>query len=89
MQTRRMRLLREKHGVSIYELSRCGGISHQRLSQIELGTGNVTVHMNRLVETAFARLIAARRREVAALEKDLRIYRKHLLDFVEELEDDL
>lgn len=87
MQSRRMRLLREKHGVSIYELGRCGGISHQRLSQIELGMGTATIHLTRLVETAFASLIAERRRELAALEADFQTYRKCLLEFVEEKEE--
>lgn len=83
---RRMRLLREKHGIPIMELGRCCDVSQQRLTQIELGSANTTTHMNRLVETAFVRLIAARRRELAALEKDFQIYRKCLLDFVEEEE---
>jgi len=53
-----------------------------------LGTGSATGHMNRLVETAFARLVAAKRRELAALEEYLQMYGKQLLDFVDELEGD-
>lgn len=86
MQTRRMRLLREKHGIPLLELSRCCEASVQRLCQIELGTGNATAHMNRLVETAFARLIVAKRRELTALEADFQTYRKCLLDFITEQE---
>lgn len=84
MRTRRMRLLREKHGVTIHELSRHSEISPQRLSQIELGMGTVTAHMNRLVETAFVRLISARRRDLVTLEEDFQTYRKNLLDIVDE-----
>jgi len=44
MQCKHMRLMREKHGISMLELSRYSDISRQRLCEIELGDGNVTVH---------------------------------------------
>jgi len=88
MKNRRMRFLREKHGIPLLELSRYSDASQQRLAQIELGTGSATGHMNRLVETAFARLVATKRRELAALEEDLQKHGKQLLDFVDELEGD-
>ena len=79
-----MRYLREKHDISIAELSRYCDISPQRLSQIELGEGNVTVHMCMLVETAFGRLIAERRKKLAELEKDYNSQQLYLLDLIEE-----
>ena len=84
MQTRRMRLLREKHGISVRELGRHCGISYQRLFQIELGEGSVTVHMKQHIEKAFSGLIASRQQELSALELDFEKYRSNLLDFVEE-----
>ena len=84
MQTRRMRLLREKHGVSVTELSRHCGISPQRLSLIELGTKPITLHKKRLIEAAFSDLIATRQRDLSALKSDFKKYRNRLLDFVEE-----
>ena len=86
MQTRRMRLLREKHSIPILELGRHCDASPQRLTQIELGMGTVTTHMNRLVETAFSRLIESRKQELASLEADFQKYRKSLLDFIDERE---
>ena len=84
MQNRRMRLLRDKHGISINELSRYCDISPQRLSQIELCEGTVTAHMNQLVDTAFSYLILARKNELAALARDFHSYRETLLEFAEE-----
>jgi len=81
-----MRLLREKHGISFAELSRHGGVSRQRLSEIELDTRPVSIHINRLVETAFAGLITARQRDLSALESDFQIYRNNLLDYADKEE---
>jgi len=78
-----MRLLREKHGISFAGLSRHGGVSRQRLSEIELDTRPVSIHITRLVETAFAGLIAARRRDLAALEADFQLYNDNLLDYAD------
>ena len=86
MKQQRMRLLRERHGITICELSKYCDISPQRLSQIELGKGNVTNHMKQLVETAFLRLIAAKQQDLTALRADFRKYRKKLLNYVDEEE---
>ena len=83
MQCKHMRLMREKHGISMLELSRYSDISRQRMCEIELGDGNVTVHMNLLVDTAFSRLIAARRQNLAVLEADFQKHRRNLLDIVD------
>jgi transcriptional regulator with XRE-family HTH domain len=81
-----MRLLREKHGISIAELSGHCKVSPQRLSEIELGTGRATIHTNQLVESAFAHLILARKNELTALATDFQAYRNTLLDFISEEE---
>ena len=70
----RMRQLREKHGIPILELSRFCDVTQQRLSEIELGNSKATAHMNRLAETAFARFIEAKRRDIDALEAGLLIF---------------
>ena len=86
MKQRRMRLLREKHGVSMAELSRHCAVSSQRLSQIELETQTNTVHLRRLVEGAFARLIKSRRRKLSALESDIQKHGQSLLDYADDEE---
>ena len=83
MQARQMRLLREKHSVSLIELSRHCDISIQRLSQIELWKKPLNIHTAERIEAAFNGLIAERRRSLIALESDFKKHRKHLLDFVE------
>jgi transcriptional regulator with XRE-family HTH domain len=79
-----MRQLREKHGISLLELSRYCDVTQQRLVQIEMGNGNATAHMDRLVETAFARYIETKRRGLDALEADIGTYRNRLLENIEE-----
>jgi transcriptional regulator with XRE-family HTH domain len=79
-----MRHLREKHGISLLELSRYCDVTQQRLSEIELGNGNATAHMSKLVETAFARYIEAKRGDLDALEDDINIYRNRLIENIEE-----
>lgn len=81
---RLMRQMRFKHGISVLELAGYSDVSSQRLSQIELGEGNHTEHMNQLVQTAFIRLIAARRDQLAALEADFNKCRQHLLEYTKE-----
>jgi transcriptional regulator with XRE-family HTH domain len=81
-----MRLLREKYGVSLIEISIHCGISRQRLSEIELGIYSATENTVKLVESAFANVITARMNELAAFATDFQTHRNSLLDFTDEEE---
>ena len=83
MKYKRMRLLREKHSISMTQLSRHSDISRQRLYEIEAGKGTGTIHMNHHVETAFSRLIASKQQDLAALDADFQKHRRNLLDYVD------
>ena len=87
MKQRKMRLLREKHGVSIAELSRHCGVSPQRLSQIELESKANTTHLKSLVKKAFSGCIKSRQKKLSALASDFQKCKDKLLDFAENKEE--
>ena len=72
MLIRRTRLLRHKHRIPLTELAKCAGISHQRMSQIELGEENTTVCLRAALDRAFRRYISLRREALDGLEADYR-----------------
>ena len=86
MQTRQIRLLREKHGITLAQLSHYCDASPQRLSQIELGTVPITIHMRKLIQTAFNGFIASKQQELTSLKSDFRRHKHTLLDFVDKEE---
>lgn len=78
---RRMRLLREKYGISCRELAGFAGVSVQRISQIELSGASGTQENQRLVSAAFKALIQNRSERLRRLEADYAEYESRLLDF--------
>ena len=83
MKQKRMRQLRDKYGISLRELERYSSLTPQRLSQIELDTRPVVPRTKQHMETAFKRLIKARRQNLADLEADFQKHRRNLLDIVD------
>lgn len=77
---RTMRLLRHRYNISYVELSKAIGVSTQRLAQIELNPDPSTQYHRELVRRAFLRVIAARRLDLSALERDFDRYQNSLLD---------
>jgi transcriptional regulator with XRE-family HTH domain len=75
-----MRYLRQKHGVSLAELSRCAGVSPQYLSSIELGEYPATDNAKWLARSAFERLIERRRERAPQLAEDFVLLKERLLD---------
>ncbi len=86
MQVRLLRLLREKHSISISQLARLSSVCRQRMVQIELGNQEPTEYTKSLVKSAFEKVIKQRQRDLVSLENDFLRHRHNLLDYIEEEE---
>ena len=85
MQVRKMRILRQKYGISLTEIARACGVSKQRVSQIELITDrSVELETAGKIIRAFAGIAQRRRTEYQNLERDFTNHKATLLDCVEE-----
>jgi transcriptional regulator with XRE-family HTH domain len=83
MNTTVMRVLRQKHGVSLAELARCARVSPQYISGIELGEYPATDNAKWLAKSAFERLIELRQEQTSQLAEDFAEVRECLLDSVD------
>lgn len=75
-----MRELRLRHHIRLSELAHVAGVSHQFISDIELGK-QPAIESNRLVvERAFERVIQARYEQIERLADEVSASRFHLLE---------
>lgn len=91
MPVRKLRVLRIKHGVSLHELSRACGISHQRLSEIELNAtdSEITQDTVRKLREGFYKVLTQRTKKLIYLYEDIRKHEKSLFVLVEETDNDI
>lgn len=81
--TTRLRILRLRHNISLKELHRYSGFSHQYISQLDLGTYGSTPHNEKMIDSAFRSIIASRRAALEQLERDYGVYKGNLLQPLE------
>ena len=81
--TTRLRILRLRNNISLKELHRYSGFSHQYISQLDLGVYGSTPHNEKLIDNAFRSIIASRRAALEQLERDYGAYKVNLLQPVE------
>ena len=82
-----MRTLRHRYGITIRELAEAVGVSHQYVSDLELGkyTGRYDFRHSGipLMQAAFERVVDNKAEQARRLSEDYGKYRHSLLDFVE------
>ena len=83
-----MRLLRHKYGISMRELAEAVGVSHQHISNLELGkyadSYDYKLSGEVLVLRAFENIAANRMEQARWLSEDISEYHDRLLDFLED-----
>ena len=84
MKVRKMRLLRQKHGITRPELGKACNLSPQRISEIELNVGGITQATEQKLQQGFRNIVAQRSASLIALSDDLSRYGDSLFDAVEE-----
>ena len=85
METRKIRLLRQKYHISLQELAHACGISPQRVSEIELTPGPVSYKTVRRIRGGLEQVIAKREAMLGALQRDCEAHSASILDLVEEI----
>ena len=85
----RLRLFRFKHQISLSELHRHSGLSHQHISRLELCRRSRTPKGERVLADAIRSIIISRREALENLEREYEVYRGNLLQPVEVETDDL
>ena len=89
MCTRKLRLLRNKYHISLEELGAVCGISNQRISMIELGSGSLSAQTSEKIQDGLQQVIERRRVMLSRLCQDFEAHRDTLLESVEEDEYEL
>lgn len=84
MQVRKLRLLRLKYHISLMELSRATGLTPQRISELELGTGNTMEATEQKLIHGVEQVIRQRQRNHSALQDDFLLHKDTLMDLVGE-----
>ena len=84
----RLRLFRFKHQISLSELHRHSGLSHQHISRLELCRRSRTPKGERVLADAI-RSIISRREALENLEREYEVYRGNLLQPLEVETDEL
>ncbi len=84
-----MRCLRLKHSISLRELSAAAGVSHQYMSDIELGKYGRREVCETQMRHAFEKVIEQRSSRNSALSADYAGCRDRLLDYIAEGEHEL
>ena len=77
-----LRLLRQRHGIRLRQLSRRAGISNQHLSRLELQEVAATPYQEQKLSAAFEKLIADSAVELEALRTDYTKWKGRLLESV-------
>lgn len=85
----RLRLFRFKHQISLSELHRHSGLSHQHISRLELCRRSRTPKGERVLADAIRSIIISRREALENLEREYEIYRGNLLQPLEVETDEL
>lgn len=83
-----IRRLRLCFGISLRELADAAGVSHQYITNIELGGRKCTENERRLILDAFEKITAKRRNQAAMLAASLDVCRECLPDIAEEAGDE-
>ena len=85
----RLRLFRFKHQISLSELHRHSGLSHQHISRLELCRRSRTPKGERVLADAIRSIIISRREALENLEREYEVYRRNLLQPLEVETDEL
>lgn len=85
----RLRLFRLKHQISLSELHRHSGLSHQHISRLELCRRSRTPKGERVLADAIRSIIISRREALENLEREYEVYRGNLLQPLEVETDEL
>ena len=85
----RLRLFRFKHQISLSELHRHSGLSHQHISRLELCRRSRTPKGERVLADAIRSIIISRREALENLEREYEVYRVNLLQPLEVETDEL
>lgn len=85
----RLRLFRFKHQISLSELHRHSGLSHQHISRLELCRRSRTPKGERVLADAIRSIIISRREALESLEREYEVYRGNLLQPLEVETDEL
>ena len=85
----RLRLFRFKHQISLSELHRHSGLSHQHISRLELCRRSRTPKGERVLADAIRSIIISRRETLENLEREYEVYRGNLLQPLEVETDEL
>ena len=85
----RLRLFRFKHQISLSELHRHSGLSHQHISRLELCRRSRTPKCERVLADAIRSIIISRREALENLEREYEVYRGNLLQPLEVETDEL
>ena len=85
----RLRLFRFKHQISLSELHRHSGLSHQHISRLELCRRSRTPKGERVLADAIRSIIIPRREALENLEREYEGYRGNLLQPLEVETDEL
>ena len=80
----KMKLLREKYGLTLRELAQACGLSQQRLCEIETSGKRVLPETLNKVQAAFWEVQRTRQADNEELCRDLRKHESSLLEYVEE-----
>lgn len=85
----RLRLFRFKHQISLSELHRHSGLSHQHISRLELCRRSRTPKGERVLADAIRSIIISRREALENLEREYEVFRGNLLQPLEVETDEL
>ena len=85
----RLLLFRFKHQISLSELHRHSGLSHQHISRLELCRRSRTPKGERVLADAIRSIIISRREALENLEREYEVYRGNLLQPLEVETDEL
>ena len=85
----RLRLFRFKHQISLSELHRHSGLSHQHISRLELCRRSRTPKGECVLADAIRSIIISRREALENLEREYEVYRGNLLQPLEVETDEL
>ena len=86
---RKLRLLRLKYHISLVELSLASGLSPQRISELELGSGNILTATEQKLQNGMEQVIRRRREALATLQNDFQRHKNTLMEPVGETDHDL
>ena len=89
MQVRKLRFLRLKHHISLTELSKNSGMTPQRISELELSTGNVTDTTIQKLLCGMEQVILQRQESQTVLQRDFLLHRDTIMELVGASDNDL